>query len=230
MRGITPCRRARRGFSTIGVRKPQTVASDIAESVPVRLQLARWMRRCQEGAGTPFVAPARAVRKAQTTVPQHRCQCEPVQREDADLAICAFHVPSGRQDSNLRPLGPHPSALPDCATPRNGGAPGRRASVRIVRVSGGIATLVVQHGNLGCGAIDTKDMRGWQVNRSVLASARCVAFFGCTSTRGRLVLRLKGKKQVGFTCAEFFVSSRQNRGLSETQFRRVISAICRHRP
>lgn len=26
---------------------------------------------------------------------------------------------SGRQDSNLRPLGPKPSALPNCATPRN---------------------------------------------------------------------------------------------------------------
>ncbi len=25
---------------------------------------------------------------------------------------------SGRQDSNLRPLGPEPSALPGCATPR----------------------------------------------------------------------------------------------------------------
>src|SRR5262245_8913856 len=25
---------------------------------------------------------------------------------------------SGRQDLNLRPLGPQPSALPDCATPR----------------------------------------------------------------------------------------------------------------
>src|SRR5215216_942196 len=26
---------------------------------------------------------------------------------------------SGREDSNLRPLGPKPSALPGCATPRN---------------------------------------------------------------------------------------------------------------
>lgn len=26
---------------------------------------------------------------------------------------------SGRQDSNLRPPGPKPGALPDCATPRN---------------------------------------------------------------------------------------------------------------
>ena len=28
---------------------------------------------------------------------------------------------SGRQDLNLRPLGPQPSALPDCATPREAG-------------------------------------------------------------------------------------------------------------
>ncbi len=27
---------------------------------------------------------------------------------------------SGRQDSNLRPHGPKPRALPDCATPRHG--------------------------------------------------------------------------------------------------------------
>ena len=27
---------------------------------------------------------------------------------------------SGRQDSNLRPSGPKPDALPDCATPRQG--------------------------------------------------------------------------------------------------------------
>src|SRR4029077_6695114 len=30
----------------------------------------------------------------------------------------AGEVISGRQDLNLRPLGPQPSALPDCATPR----------------------------------------------------------------------------------------------------------------
>ena len=32
---------------------------------------------------------------------------------------------SGRQDSNLRPSGPKPDALPGCATPRPGGAIGR---------------------------------------------------------------------------------------------------------
>src|SRR3954453_9082814 len=30
----------------------------------------------------------------------------------------AFHLLSGRQDLNLRPPGPQPGALPDCATPR----------------------------------------------------------------------------------------------------------------
>ena len=30
-----------------------------------------------------------------------------------------FISKSGREDSNLRPLGPKPSALPGCATPRN---------------------------------------------------------------------------------------------------------------
>jgi excisionase family DNA binding protein len=32
--------------------------------------------------------------------------------------ICGAFAPSGRQDLNLRPPGPQPGALPDCATPR----------------------------------------------------------------------------------------------------------------
>ena len=32
--------------------------------------------------------------------------------------IFGFHLWSGREDSNLRPPGPKPGALPDCATPR----------------------------------------------------------------------------------------------------------------
>src|SRR6185437_11745352 len=34
--------------------------------------------------------------------------------------ICGAFVQSGRQDLNLRPPGPQPGALPDCATPRFG--------------------------------------------------------------------------------------------------------------
>src|SRR6202041_149251 len=33
-------------------------------------------------------------------------------------ALCPFIKWSGREDSNLRPPGPEPGALPDCATPR----------------------------------------------------------------------------------------------------------------
>jgi hypothetical protein len=36
----------------------------------------------------------------------------------AEAADTGFSVQSGREDSNLRLLGPEPSALPDCATPR----------------------------------------------------------------------------------------------------------------
>ena len=32
--------------------------------------------------------------------------------------VFSFHAWSGREDSNLRPPGPKPGALPDCATPR----------------------------------------------------------------------------------------------------------------
>ena len=46
-------------------------------------------------------------------------------RPDAVLKLPGFFVVpekwSGRQDLNLRPLGPQPSALPDCATPRVAG-------------------------------------------------------------------------------------------------------------
>jgi hypothetical protein len=34
---------------------------------------------------------------------------------------CVNYIWSGWQDSNLRPLDPQSSALPDCATPRHGG-------------------------------------------------------------------------------------------------------------
>src|SRR5947207_2551541 len=44
---------------------------------------------------------------------------------------------SGREDSNLRPLGPKPSALPGCATPRTG-QPLKRVGVhsRVVHIGG----------------------------------------------------------------------------------------------
>lgn len=69
-------------------------------------------------------------------------------RSDFDLALCVAmrsHAKelliSGRQDLNLRPLGPQPSALPDCATPRGvfhfdglGGAVPMGTSVRVYKV------------------------------------------------------------------------------------------------
>src|SRR5207244_9876814 len=52
---------------------------------------------------------------------------------------------SGREDSNLRPLGPKPSALPGCATPRvlmtNHASPKKR---RYILASGGITGQVSQ--------------------------------------------------------------------------------------
>src|SRR4051812_15275077 len=45
-------------------------------------------------------------------------------RHDATVTLparpCNRPLQSGRLDSNQRPLGPQPSALPDCATPRSG--------------------------------------------------------------------------------------------------------------
>jgi hypothetical protein len=41
-----------------------------------------------------------------------------VARAYAGLCGAMRDLVSGRQDLNLRPLGPQPSALPDCATPR----------------------------------------------------------------------------------------------------------------
>ena len=35
-----------------------------------------------------------------------------------EMLIIEYLFLSGRQDSNLRPPGPKPGALPDCATPR----------------------------------------------------------------------------------------------------------------
>ena len=43
------------------------------------------------------------------------------------MPICSLFLESGRQDLNLRPPGPQPGALPDCATPR-GLQSGRRES------------------------------------------------------------------------------------------------------
>ncbi len=42
----------------------------------------------------------------------------PPKRKNPPLVAVGFFVSSGREDSNLRPLGPEPSALPGCATPR----------------------------------------------------------------------------------------------------------------
>ena len=41
-----------------------------------------------------------------------RLDAKPPERDHADLKL------SGREDSNLRPFGPEPNALPGCATPR----------------------------------------------------------------------------------------------------------------
>jgi hypothetical protein len=40
----------------------------------------------------------------------------PPSKQFGDLR--GFYLSSGRQDLNLRPPGPQPGALPDCATPR----------------------------------------------------------------------------------------------------------------
>jgi hypothetical protein len=47
--------------------------------------------------------------------------------EGADLQVIQV---SGRQDLNLRPPGPQPGALPDCATPRGRGMIARRGAAR----------------------------------------------------------------------------------------------------
>jgi hypothetical protein len=39
-------------------------------------------------------------------------------KKSPSLSTKAFHLLSGRQDSNLRPPGPKPDALPACATSR----------------------------------------------------------------------------------------------------------------
>ena len=43
---------------------------------------------------------------------------EPEKKPPPEGDGCPFSIWSGRQDSNLRPLSPEPSALPNCATPR----------------------------------------------------------------------------------------------------------------
>ena len=48
--------------------------------------------------------------------------------ESQKLPICSTFLRSGRQDLNLRPPGPQPGALPDCATPRGMRSSGRRES------------------------------------------------------------------------------------------------------
>ena len=53
-------------------------------------------------------------KQKQWSIKSH-CLAEPF---DKFVENGEFLVWSGRQDSNLRPLGPKPSALPDCATPR----------------------------------------------------------------------------------------------------------------
>ena len=49
----------------------------------------------------------------------HRCDHIPLHQKAKPRRV-APRFPSGRQDLNLRLLGPEPSALPGCATPREG--------------------------------------------------------------------------------------------------------------
>lgn len=75
-----------------------------------------------------------------------------------------------------------------------------------------------------------KGRRGGKDRTVHFPAALCGILADYRAARAEHVLRIRGEEQVGFTCADFFVSSRQNRGLSEVQFRRVIAAIRRASP
>lgn len=75
-----------------------------------------------------------------------------------------------------------------------------------------------------------KGRRGGKDRTVHLPLSLCAILGEYRAARASHVLRLRGEVQVGFTCAAFFVSSRQNRGLSDVQFRRVIAAIRRASP
>src|SRR3954462_1941262 len=72
---------------------------------------------------------------------------------------------SGRQDLNLRPLGPQPSALPDCATPR---------WAFILRIGEGLARLPWMRRELNgrASAFQADDASSILVRRSRLSN-RC---------------------------------------------------------
>ena len=76
-------------------------------------------------------ASSRSVSRRHDVAPKMFPNCSPaaalhILRQSKKEPICSPSLLSGRQDLNLRPPGPQPGALPDCATPR--GKSGRRES------------------------------------------------------------------------------------------------------
>lgn len=98
---------------------------------------------------------------------------------------------------------------------------------------GEVLRLKYAHVNLDTGAILVKRGKGRRGGKDRvvhLPAALRMILAEYRAARAEHVLRIRGERQIGFTCAEFFVSSRQNRGLSEVQFRRVVAAIRRACP
>src|SRR5205807_675984 len=83
-----------------------------------------WCLRVRNGAATlclPVYFLPRSMRTATTSrLPERKKLCWAATETLFPVAYdsCTFKIWSGRHDLNVRPLPPHGSALPNCATPR----------------------------------------------------------------------------------------------------------------